>query len=274
MKIWSAWLQGRKNAPEHVQKIFSLWEKLNPEFTLEVLEEDQADEIIIKLGIKQTKISPQVKTNLIRTYLLNEHGGIWVDSTLLPTRPIQSWLFPNLFNEGFFAFRSSGAPELVLQNWFICSEKKHPITQGWLNTYVDYFQSPRYFPTWKRAIFHRKLFDFLKYKIAVSKSDYMYFVDPERGRKCSFYPYAAHNYNLNHLLNTRKDLSSIWKRVPIKYNTLPSMIGEWSKDPDTPVEDFIALSLESLQLSPVHKLNHRDTRFNQLIDRAIDSNLL
>jgi hypothetical protein len=274
MNIWSAWLQGRNNAPEHVQKIFSLWEKLNPNYTLNVIEADEADEIINNLGIKQAKISPQVKTNLVRTYLLKVHGGVWVDSTLLPTKPLESWLFPDLFNEGFFAFRSSGAPELVLQNWFLCSEMNNPIIDGWLTTYVDYFQSPRYYPTWKRAIYHRKIIDFIKHKMALIRSDYLYFVEPDRGRKCSFYPYAAHNYNLKYLLNNRSDLAEIWQKVPTRYSTLPSMIGQWSKDTETPTDNFIELALEALPLSPVHKLNHQDKRFNRLIDKATEAKLL
>ena len=274
MNIWSAWLQGRNNAPEHVQKIFYLWEKFNPDCTLNVIEADEANQIINKLGIKQKIMTPQVKTDLIRTYLLKERGGVWVDSTLLPTLPLRSWLLPQLFNEGFFAFRSSGAPELVLQNWFLCSEKNHPIIEKWLEIFVNYFSSPRYYPTWKRAIYHKKVFDFFKHRMALNRSDYMYFVEPERGRNCSFYPYAIHNYNLKYILNHRRDLSDIWNKVPKRYSTLPSMIGQWSKDHETPTENFIELALEAIPLSPVHKLNHQDKRFNLLIDKAIEAKLL
>ncbi|WP_417585046.1 capsular polysaccharide synthesis protein [Nitrincola sp.] len=269
MKIWSAWLQGRKNAPEHVQKIFYLWEDLNPECDLHVVEQQEADDIISKLGCQQKVMTSQVKTNFVRTYLLAEYGGVWVDSTLLPIKPLRDWLKDDLTAQGFFAFHSSGAPELVLQNWFLFSEKNNPITVGWLECYKDYFMFPRYFPSLTRATYQLKFFDFLKYKVAMKNRDYMYFMDPDRGRSCSIYPYAAHNYNLKYLLDNNSDLSKMWGSVPKLYNTLPSMIGRWASDRETPDKVFIELALEALKISPVHKLNHRDVRFNELIDQGL-----
>lgn len=268
MKIWTAWLQGRKNAPLHVQKIFSLWEELNPESSLHVIELKEAEDIINKLGVKQKIMTPQVTTDLIRTYLLAEYGGAWVDSTLLPTKPLSYWLKDDLISKGFFAFSSSGAPELVLQNWFLFSEAKNPIITAWLEYYTDYFMSPRYYPTLKRAIYHLKILDYLKYKFAMKNKDYLFFVDEEKGRNCSIYPYAVHNYNLRHMLNKNENILSIWNEVPRIYSTLPSMIGAWAADGETPDHTFIEIALEALKISPVHKLNHRDHRFNELINQG------
>ena len=270
MNIWSAWLQGRNNAPNHVQKIFSLWEELNPECNLHVVEQSEAEDIISKLGCRQKIMTPQVKTNFVRTYLLAEYGGVWVDSTLLPTKPLNKWLKGELIEQGFFAFHSSGAPELVLQNWFLYAEKGHPLVDGWLKYYTEYFRSPRYYPSWKRAVYEFKLLDYFKYKSAINKKDYMFFVDPARGRDCSIYPYAAHNYNFKYLLENNDDLSEMWKLVPKLYSTLPSMIGIWASDKETPEDVFIELALEAFNVSPVHKLNHRDKRFNKMIEEGIN----
>lgn len=274
MEIWSAWLQGRSNAPKQVQKIFSLWEELNPEHKLNIIELKEAEAIIDKLGIRQKIMTPQVKTNFVRTYLLAEHGGVWVDSTLLPTKPLNYWLKNELTNQGFFAFRSSGAPELVLQNWFLFSEKNNPIINAWLDYYIDYFTNPRYYPTWKRAIYHLKLLDYFKYKKAIKNKDYSFFVDPARGRNCAIYPYAVHNYNFKYLLDTNNEILAKWDKVPKLYNTLPSMIGYWAADPETPEKAFLELAIQALHISPVHKLNHRDSRFIKLIDQGLELGLI
>ncbi|WP_168926741.1 capsular polysaccharide synthesis protein [Nitrincola schmidtii] len=274
MKIWAAWLQGRNNAPHHVQTIFKLWEDLNPNHSFHVVENIEAEKIIESLGIQQKVMTPQVKTNIVRTYLLSTEGGVWVDSTLLPTKPLDSWLNDELKKQGFFAFNSSGAPELVLQNWFIYAEKDNPLISGWLKYYVDYFQSTRYYPSVKRALYHLKIIDYLKYKIALKNKDYTYFVDKERGRACSFYPYAVHNYNFYYMLKQEKDLYDIWHAVPKLYNLLPCFIGRSGSDKETPDNNFVELALEALKISPVHKLNHRDARFITLIDEAIKRKLI
>ncbi|MBE9188619.1 hypothetical protein IQ270_29310 [Microcoleus sp. LEGE 07076] len=67
MNIWSAWLQGRKNAPKHVQSIFDLWESLNPSSTFTVLENDEVDAILSEMGVITWRMTPQVKTDIART---------------------------------------------------------------------------------------------------------------------------------------------------------------------------------------------------------------
>ena len=153
MKIWSVWLQGRNKAPKHVQKIFELWEELNPGSEFRVLENHDVNSILSELGANFSRMTPQVKANITRTYLLATYGGAWVDATLFPTKPLESWLTPELRREGFFAFRSTGRPELVLQNWFLYAAENNPLIKSWLSLYCDYFRIERYSQDSKRIFF-------------------------------------------------------------------------------------------------------------------------
>ncbi len=265
MKLWSAWLQGRQNAPRFVRENLDLWERLNPEHTLTVLEQKDTDAILAELGVSQPRITPQVTTDLARSFVLARNGGAWVDSTLLPTVPISSWLTPDLRAQGFFAFRSLGDPNLVLQNWFLYADPGNPVIVAWLETFADYFRTLRRFPTLKRAIWHGAIGDYARYRKAERARDTLWHVDPDRGRGCVFYPYAVHNYTFAHLLRTRHDLRAIWEMVPHKVAQLPEQIGQVRRDPETTEQDFLAALPELLEVSPVHKLNHHDRMFEKVV---------
>lgn len=264
--IWAAWLQGRENAPVHVQRIFQLWEELNPDHNLKIIDSEGAERILQRFNIKQTRITPQVTTDIVRSVLLKEQGGVWVDATLLPTLPLNAWLPPLMKPTGFFAFRSSGDPNLVLQNWFLAAEPYNPLMSKWCDLFVDYFQQTRYWPSWKRAAYHVKPIDFVKFKHHLSKRNTLWFADPNQGRECSFYPYAIHNYNLAYLLKNNPKLQELWDQVPLKWANLPQLIGREASDKETPTESFVRATQDLIPLSPVHKLNHRDSRFNQIIN--------
>lgn len=268
MNIWSAWLQGRKNAPKHVQSIFDLWESLNPSSTFTVLENDEVDAILREMGVITWRMTPQVKTDIARTYLLAKHGGAWVDSTLLPTQPLERWLVPQLRCQGFFAFRSTGRPELVLQNWFLYADKGNPLVTSWLEFYCDYWRVKRFAPNSRRILLSRHALDFFKFVNAEKKRDFLYFVDPNSGRSCRMYSYAFHNYTLAYLLKTDERLAHLWSGVPTLYHVQPSLIGHCAGDAETPDDTLLRLSLSLLPSAPVHKLNHRDVRFATLIDHA------
>jgi hypothetical protein len=272
--LWAAWLQGRNNAPRSVQLILDTWERLNPDCQLTVLEQSHVDGILDLLDISRKHLTPQVQTNIARTYLLNEHGGAWVDATLMPTKPLMQWLLPELRREGVFAFRSSGSSALVLQNWFLWANAGNPLISAWLDFYSDYFRTRRYPPGSRRILLSRHAHDFLTWKKHIAARDMLFFVEPDRGRSCRMYPYAIHNYHLAYLIKTRPELAALWDAVPTRYHAMPTVIGQYATDPETPDETFIELALELLPIAPVHKLNHRDTRFAPMIEQALTRGII
>lgn len=274
MKIWSVWLQGRQNAPKQVQQIFELWEKLNPSAEFTVLEKDQVEAILVEVGAEFSRMTPQVKANITRTYLLAKYGGAWVDSTLLPTKPLDQWLTPELRREGFFAFRSTGRPELILQNWFLYADKDNILIKKWLDFYSEYFKITRFPPNSRRIFTSLHWLDYFRFLSAERRRDSLYFVDPQRGRACRMYPYALHNFSLAYLLQTDDRLAEIWRNVPVRFHIQPVMIGHCARDEETPDDTFLRLALDMLPSSPVHKLNHRDPRFVKLIDHGKSEGLI
>jgi hypothetical protein len=268
--IWTAWFQGRQRAPNHVQRIFRLWEELNPDRQLHVIEDAEAQEILERVGVRQPRMTPQAKADLVRLIMLKEHGGVWVDSTLLPMVPLSAWSDDLTKQAGFFAFRSAGLPDLVLQTWFLSAAKANPLVSKWCDFFVDYFKAPRCWSNWKRAVYHLKFSDYIDYCRAERKRDMLWFVDPDRGRHCFFHPYMATNYNLAYLLKNDIELQEIWGDVPARWETLPGLVGAVARDAETPLNSFHDIVREVLPHSPVHKLNHRDKRFDEVVSQARD----
>ena len=265
-QIWSAWHQGRSAAPATVRMIFDRWEELNPDASFHVVEREEGSELISAEGIDPASLTPQVKANLIRTILLRDHGGTWVDATLLPTIPLANWLDPIMAKQDFFAFRSEGDPDLVLQNWFLASRQGSTIISLWAKYYIDYFREAR-------RLYRRngilasglRLTHYLAARQQYKIGQMTWFVDPKGGRKITFYPYAAHNYQLSHLLKQNKELRQLWDSGVSHWSVLPRLIGQMARDRDTPTSHFIEMAIEVLPHAPVHKLNHSDPRFQEII---------
>lgn len=266
--IWASWLQGRAHAPEVVSRVFSLWEDLNPDYALRVIEGPEADAMIARYPVARQKMSPQVRANLVRLICLKEHGGVWVDATLLPTRPLSDWLDAAMAPAGVFAFHSTGHPDLVFQNWFMAAQPGNLLISRLCDAYVDYFSTPRRFPNWKRALWHMRPGDFLRYQRAVRARDLQWFVDPLRGRDCAFYPYAVMNYQLAHLLQTEPEVRAVWEKVPLHWHMLPQFISLLERDRETPLDALVSAAAEAFPVCPVHKLNSRSPKFLPIVAAA------
>ncbi|WP_165225362.1 capsular polysaccharide synthesis protein [Aquisphaera insulae] len=267
--IWTAWFQGRERAPRHVQRIFRLWEDLNPDRRLHVIEDAEAESILDRVGVRQHKVTPQIKSDIIRLVCLKEHGGVWVDSTVLPMAPLSDWVDELTSPAGFFAFHSSGDPNLVLPSWFLSSsEANNPLVSHWCDLFVDYFRTPRCWANWKRAVYNVKIRDYIRFSMALRRRDTTWFVDPAQGRDCFFYPYMTICYTFAYLLKADHEVREIWERVPVRWHTLPALAGRAAADPETPAATLQKEICEILPHAPVHKLNHKDRRFDAVVTSA------
>ena len=84
------------------------------------------DKEIISLCENFPHMTITQRSDLIRLGLLSEYGGIWSDSTILYMQPLDCWL-PKFMSTGFFVFPFSLPNGYAFSNWFIFSEKDHPV---------------------------------------------------------------------------------------------------------------------------------------------------
>jgi hypothetical protein len=122
-KIWFLWLQGQNSMPYIVKNCYKSWVKKNPNYEVIFLNKENISQYInIEPFILNNKnITPQAFSDIVRVYLLNDYGGIWVDSTCFCTKPLDSWLNQKMTND-FFAFQTPGL-DRPISSWFLAAKK-------------------------------------------------------------------------------------------------------------------------------------------------------
>lgn len=146
--IWICWLQGIEQAPRTVQLCYESVKKwAGKEFEIRVLTAENMlayvtlpGEIITKY--RSGRIPFAQFSDILRVSLLAEHGGIWMDATVMMTGEM-----PNYVTDGaLFMYRGSWLQpgKTVASNWFLASVKGHPIMQNMRAVLIDYWQHENY----------------------------------------------------------------------------------------------------------------------------------
>lgn len=89
--IWVCWLQGEENAPELVKKCIASIRANANGHKVNVITEDNLSEFIqipdyIIRNVAENKLSRTSYSDIIRSFLLAEYGGIWIDATFFITQ--------------------------------------------------------------------------------------------------------------------------------------------------------------------------------------------
>lgn len=127
--IWWCWLQGEENAPSLCRACLNSIRFNMPDYEVKIVTEKNMWSLIsVPPYIKQKYekgIIPRTQfSDILRTCLLIEHGGIWMDSTVLVTGNIPNGILKKpLF---FFQNFGRGDEAICLSNWFISAEKEEP----------------------------------------------------------------------------------------------------------------------------------------------------
>lgn len=127
-KIWQYWDTGIENAPDIVKACMASVEKYKGDIERILLTENtikdyvKIPDYIYELKAKKV-ISPAHFSDILRTYLLYEHGGCWIDATVLLTAPLPDFIrWSELFV--FQNDKENDADGLNMANYFISSKGK------------------------------------------------------------------------------------------------------------------------------------------------------
>lgn len=127
--FWWCWLQGEENAPPLCKVCLKSLRRNYPDYQINVVTLKNAAQFVnfpehIVKKFNAGKISPTHFSDLLRMELLINHGGIWLDSTVLCTGRER-----DLLNLPLFIFRGIWRNEdaHLGSSWFIVAEKNNPI---------------------------------------------------------------------------------------------------------------------------------------------------
>lgn len=101
--VWVCWWQGEEKMPELVKCCYnSLKRNANGHPVHLITQENYQDYVLIPDYIIQKKESGAISithfSDILRMHLLYEHGGLWVDSTILVTSPLPESLAGDFFS--------------------------------------------------------------------------------------------------------------------------------------------------------------------------------
>ena len=160
-RIWMYWEQGWDDAPILVQECAASWERMNPGWEVVRLDRSRIAEFDIfdeHVGALADKSSVQLRSDLVRLFLLIKHGGVWADATLYCRKPLETWV--ELDATARTQMFINPGPDRLISSWFIAANPDSPILTGWANALVNHIATmPNLGPItgWRKVI--RKLCD-------------------------------------------------------------------------------------------------------------------
>lgn len=153
-RIWQYWEQGLENAPDIVKACLDSVTKYNPDIERIIISPQNVREYVhIPEYIYKLKEKGIIKlahfSDILRTYLLLEHGGCWIDATVLMTAPLPEYIK----NADLFVFKAdekSDLDGLNMASYFISArvgnnkilwDVKEVLKRYWMenNFLVNYF---------------------------------------------------------------------------------------------------------------------------------------
>ena len=141
--IWTYWDNPDK-LPKAVKLCMESWKKSNPDYQIVLLtKKNFKGYVTIPYEIQNHphyNDSPQRFADLVRLYALEEHGGVWLDASVLVKQPLLSdWIFPKHAEyAGYFQKEYSVDDKTpAIENWFMAANKNSAFIKSWKKEFLE-----------------------------------------------------------------------------------------------------------------------------------------
>ena len=141
--IWMCWLQGLDNAPEIVQKCVASVKHHMPDYKVQILTSENIFDFVslpehIVRKYQKGTISFTHFSDILRTALLVQHGGIWLDATVLLTDELPT----QMTETPLFLLQKSKLSQIphMGSSWFIVANKGNVILKRVLELLYVYWE--------------------------------------------------------------------------------------------------------------------------------------
>lgn len=129
--FWTYW---DNDVPYTIKKCIETWTQHNPDYKTIILNKKNlhlyCDEDIYNLPYAD---NPQRTSDFVRLAVLSKHGGTWVDSSSIMTKPLQDhpYEYVGYYINGF----TSNKKYPVIENWFISCVKDCEFIRRWKDAF-------------------------------------------------------------------------------------------------------------------------------------------
>jgi hypothetical protein len=137
------WNKPRGEWPPIVRFCVDMWIDLNPDCCVEIFDENSAWDYLASDfdPAIYDKMKVQHQSDLLRTKLLAERGGIWVDATCMPHMPVSRWI--ENFKDIDFAGIKTITPGQIIDNWFMISRPGSSLMDKQYKNLKEYWRTPK-----------------------------------------------------------------------------------------------------------------------------------
>lgn len=126
--IWTYW--DSEDLPEFVSKCIDKWRRLNPDWSVTVLNPKNLKDYIPETDIFKLKFADTKprQSDFVRLHVLPKFGGVWADASVIPTRS-WDWVIEEQKKKGsdFIGYYRRGATTNseypVIESWFFACPK-------------------------------------------------------------------------------------------------------------------------------------------------------
>jgi len=136
--IWQYWHSGRDNAPEICRTCLDSVCHFAADRPITILDDSSLHQYVhlpSHILARRGQMSITHFSDILRSHLLAEHGGTWIDATVFLSGSIEH-ITSNL---PFFALTRPNDP-LMLSSWFMHSVRGHPLMCALRDMLTDYWQ--------------------------------------------------------------------------------------------------------------------------------------
>lgn len=143
--IWSYWQGPVSKTVEMCKKSWSIY---NPDYQIIMMtDKTYHSYVTIPENIRSHpnfRDVPARFADLVRVWTLAEHGGVWMDASILVKAPLDSWMFPKYAEfSGFYRWVSTTNPQFpVIENWFFACNKGCKFLQLWRDEFSEIARFP------------------------------------------------------------------------------------------------------------------------------------
>jgi hypothetical protein len=119
------------------------WKKFNPDYEIILLNKSNfKGYITIPEEIQDHphfNDSPQRFSDLVRLYALEEHGGIWIDASVLVKQSFDEWLFPRYAEFAGYFMNSFTVDKKfpAIESWFLAANKNSKFIRLWKREFLE-----------------------------------------------------------------------------------------------------------------------------------------
>jgi hypothetical protein len=136
--VWQYWHAGPDRAPDLVRRCTDSVARAFGDRPVVLLDDRSLAGLVALppwVTERREAIGPTHYSDILRCALLAEHGGTWIDATVLMTGPPPAWVD----GAPFFAFTRPGDPHLF-SSWYLRAQPGHPIVVALRDMLFDYWR--------------------------------------------------------------------------------------------------------------------------------------